>query len=272
VTCTEGAATKSGPVDPDLLAAKLTAGLRVSVCIPARDEAATVAGVVGPVVRELMTRGGLVDEVVLVDDGSVDRTGPIAAALGAVVVRRSGTPGKGLAMARAALVATGDVVVFLDADVRDFGAHFVTALLRPHLLDDTTMLVKGSYRRSRDGVDGEGGRVTELLARPVLELLFPDLAFVAQPLAGEVAIRREALDALVLEPGYGVEVGMLIDVARHFGPGAIAQVDLGHRLHRNRPLPQLAGQAREVLAAILARTADDRLRPAAEAGGAGPEG
>jgi glucosyl-3-phosphoglycerate synthase len=157
-------------------------------------------------------------------------------------------------MAEAARACSGGIVVFLDADVRNFGAHFVTGLLAPLLLDDGVMLVKGAYRRPGDGGPAEGGRVTELLARPLLRRLFPELAFVRQPLAGEVAVRRAALDGLDLEPGYGVEIGMLIDVARRFGPASIAQVDLGERVHRNRPLAQLGGQADEVLDAVLARS------------------
>jgi glucosyl-3-phosphoglycerate synthase len=139
--------------------------------------------------------------------------------------------------------------VFLDADVRNFGMHYVTRLVEPLVADPTFVMVKGTYRRPGDA----GGRVTELLARPLLRRLFPELAFLRQPLAGEVAVRRDALDGVVLEPGYGVEIGMLIDIARRFGPAAIAQVDLGERMHRNRPLAELAGQADEVLEAVLAR-------------------
>ena len=237
-----------------LARAREAAGLTVSVCIPARNEAATVADVVGPLVRALVTGARLVEEVVVADDGSTDATAAAAEAAGARVVRRAGAPGKGLAMAEAAAAATGDLIVFLDADVRNFAPHFVTRLLRPLLEGpEALVLVKAAYRRPLKGVDGEGGRVTELVARPLIERLFPDLAFVAQPLAGEVAIRRRALDQLVLEPGYGVEIGMLVDVALRFGVGAIAQVDLGHRVHRNRPLRELADQSRQVVAAVLDR-------------------
>ena len=156
-------------------------------------------------------------------------------------------------MALAGAASTGELVVFLDADVRNFGPLFVTGLLAPLLTDPAVMLVKGAYRRPLHGVAGEGGRVTELLARPLIERLFPELAFVTQPLAGEAAIRRCALDRLVLEPGYGVEIGMLLDVGRRFGPGAVTQADLGERVHRNRPIRELAVQAREVLAVILER-------------------
>jgi glucosyl-3-phosphoglycerate synthase len=237
-----------------LATAKAAARLSVSVCLPARDEAGTVGAVVAAVVELAGGPYPLVDEVVVTDDGSVDGTGALAAAAGALVVRRDGPAGKGAAMAEAARAATGDIVVFLDADVRNFGPHFVTGLIGPLLVDDAVVLVKGAYRRPGDGGPAEGGRVTELLAKPLLRRLFPELAFVRQPLAGEVAVRRPVLDGLVLEPGYGVEIGMLLDVAARYGPAAIAQVDLGERVHRNRPLAQLAGQADEVLAAVLART------------------
>ena len=231
---------------PTLASRKAASGLRVTVCIPARDEAATVAGVVAPVASDL---DQLVDELIVVDDCSTDGTGPIAEAFGARVVRRDRLPGKGAAMAAGLVESTGDIVVFLDADVRNFGVHYVSRLVEPLLADPTLVMVKGTYQRPGDG----GGRVTELLARPLLRRLFPELAFLRQPLAGEVAVRRNALDGLVLEPGYGVEVGMLLDVARRFGPPAIAQADLGERVHRNRPLAELAGQADEVLDAILSR-------------------
>lgn len=242
-----------GPGVSPTMAAKVAAGVRISVCIPARNEAATVAGVVAALLPAGDDVAPLVDEVIVVDDGSTDGTGPIAAALGARVVRRTRRPGKGAAMAEALRAATGDIVVFVDADVRNFGLHFVTGLVEPLLVDPSLVLVKGTYHRA--GNDGAGGgRVTELLARPLLRRLVPELAFVRQPLAGEVAVRRDALDGLILEPGYGVEIGMLIDVTRRFGPRAIGQVDLGERVHRNRPLDELAGQADDVLAAVLSRT------------------
>jgi glucosyl-3-phosphoglycerate synthase len=244
--------TITAPEAPLYALAKAAAGYRVSVCIPARNEALTVAGVVSPLVAALEAPVPLIDEVIVVDDCSTDGTGPIAEAFGARVVRREERPGKGAAMAEALSAARGDIVVFLDADVRSFGFHYVTRLVEP-LLVEGVVLVKGTYRRPDNGGTG-GGRVTELLARPLLRRLVPELEFLRQPLAGEVAVRRDALDGLALEPGYGVEIGMLIDVARRFGPAAIAQVDLGERLHRNRPLAELSVQADEVLAAVLTRT------------------
>lgn len=244
---------------PGVEVLKAATGLRVSVCIPARNEAATVAGVVAPVVAAGVGAEPLVDEVIVVDDGSSDATGEVARALGARVVRREGPPGKGAAMAAAARAAAGDIVVFLDADVRNFGLHFVSGLIEPLLTDPGMVLVKGTYRRPGEDGAGQGGRVTELLARPLLRRLFPELAFLRQPLAGEVAVRRHALEGLHLESGYGVEIGMLIDVARRFGADAVTQADLGTRVHRNRPLSELAGQADEVLAAVLSRVGAARV-------------
>lgn len=235
----------------------LKKGARVSVCIPASDESPTIGAIVGTVRSELMGAPGLVDELLVVDDGSGDATAEVARAAGARVVRACGTPGtragKGEAMARALSCTRGDIVVFLDADVEDFGPHFVTGLLGPLLRWPETMLVKGCYRRPLGPDPVGGGRVTELVARPLIALLFPELSGVVQPLAGETAVRRRALEGLVLAHGYGVEIGMLIDVALLYGTAAIAQVDLDVRTHRNRPLHALAPQAREVLQAALER-------------------
>ena len=147
----------------------------------------------------------------------------------------------------------GEVVVFLDADVEGFGSHFVTGLVGPLFETPATMLVKAVYARPIDGQPSGGGRVTELVARPVIELLFPELMHVRQPLAGETAVRRSVLEQVALDPGYGVELGLLVDVARAFGVEAIAQVDLEQRAHRNRPLEALRPQAVDVLRAALRR-------------------
>jgi glucosyl-3-phosphoglycerate synthase len=235
-------------------------GLRISVCLPARDEAATVGAIVGTVRSELVDRVGLVDEVVVLDDGSVDATPAAATAAGARVVRVAdilpeipGGVGKGNALWRSLFVTDGDVVCFLDADVRNFGAHFVTRLVEPLLTDPTVGLVKAHYQRPLDGDPHGGGRVTELVARPLLRALFPTLAAVRQPLAGEYAARRSVLEVLPFVDGWGVELGLLIDVADRFGAGAIAEADLGVRTHRNRPLEELAPQALAVLLTGLRR-------------------
>jgi glucosyl-3-phosphoglycerate synthase len=256
--------------DP-LVLARAKGRRRVSVCIPARDEAATVGAVVAAAAALSAAHGGpdLVDEVVVVDDRSADDTAAIARAAGARVLTASEDrpSGKGGAMRRALDHTDGDLVVFLDADVENPGPHFVAGLLLPLLTTDGVVLVKGCYDRPLHGRPGEGGRVTELTARPVLSLLFPEVAEVRQPLAGETAAPRWVLDKVDLADGYGVEIALLLDVAERFGPSAIAQVDLGVRVHRNRPLTELGAQAREVLAVALARagvlpSSDDAERSA----------
>lgn len=251
----------------------------MSVCIPAHDEAETVAGVVEPVVG--LARAGVVDEVVVVADGCADETANRAASAGARVVEtpegRPGRPdGKGQAMTAGLRATTGDVVVFLDADVVGFHGGFVTGLLGPLLEHPSLVLVKGCYSRPLHGVPGEGGRVTELVARPLLARLFPSLAWLSQPLAGEVALRRSALVGVELGSGYGVEVAMLVDVARRHGASAIAESDLGTREHRNRPLRALASQADEVLAVLFHKAGISLPDPASRLGpgeeGRGEEG
>jgi glucosyl-3-phosphoglycerate synthase len=229
----------------------------VSVCIPARDEGSTVGSVVRAVVQPFLARAGgngLVDEVIVLDDGSSDDTAEQAADAGARVVRGvEAKGGKGQAMAAALAASSGDVVVFLDADVANTTPAFVTGMLGPLLFFDDVALVKGFYDRPVHGDPTGGGWVIELVARPVLELLFPELSAVRQPLAGETAAHRCVFEKVGFADGYGVELGLLIDVAQLLGPGVLAQVDLGVRIHRNRPLHELRPQATDVLRAALAR-------------------
>lgn len=251
-----------------LLAAK--GARRVVVCIPARDEEATIVSIVSKIRGELAEpaalwnagRGGgvsraLVDEVLVVDDGSTDSTADAALRAGAVVVAGPGL-GKGEAMRLAR--GRGDIVVYLDGDVVNFGAHFVTGLLGPLLCRPGTVMVKGCYARPTEAATATagGGRVTELVAKPLLSLLFPELAWLSQPLAGETALRADLLDHLELAPAYGVEMGLLIDVWRCYGKDSIAEVDLDERVHRNRPLHELALQARDVMTAALARSGHEK--------------
>jgi glucosyl-3-phosphoglycerate synthase len=233
----------------------------VSVCIPARNEGSTVGSVVRAVVQPFLARAGgngLVDEVIVLNDGSSDDTAEQATDAGARVVDGgSAAGGKGQAMAAALDACTGDVIVYLDADVANTTPAFVTGMLGPLLLHEDIALVKGFYTRPLHGDPTGGGRVTELVARPVLELLFPELSEVRQPLAGETAAHRWVFEKVGFADGYGVELGLLIDVATHFGPGVLAQVDLGERIHRNRPLHELRPQAVDVLRAALARARPD---------------
>jgi glucosyl-3-phosphoglycerate synthase len=156
-------------------------------------------------------------------------------------------------MWKSVYAASGDVLVFCDADVREFDPLFVVGLVGPLLTSDDVGFVKGFYDRPVAGSDEQGGRVTELVARPLLDLLFPELAGLRQPLAGECAARRDVLERLPFVEGYGVDLGLVLDVADQFGAAALAQSDLGRRVHRNRPLRELAPQAAEVMRTALSR-------------------
>lgn len=227
-------------------------GRRVTVCLPARNEESTVGDIVAAIRGELLGSHGLVDEVLVIDDGSGDSTAAVARDAGARVVATAGL-GKGGAMWTGASEAGGDLIAFCDADVTDFSASFVVGLIGPLLVDEDVAFVKAFYDRPYGDIPGQGGRVTELVAKPLIRRLFPHLAQVHQPLAGECAGRREVLERLPFVEGYGVDLGLVIDVVDRFGAGALAQVDLGHREHRNRPLEELSPQADAVLATALAR-------------------
>ncbi len=225
-------------------------GRVVSVCLPARNEEATVGPIVAAI-RSLTERWGLVDEVLVVDDGSTDATAHAASDAGARVVSAGSGPGpggKGGAVATAVAEAEGEVLVFCDADLREFDTRFVTGLLGPLLAYDSMEFVKGWFERA-----GEGGRVTELTARPLIRLLHPALSGFAQPLAGEFAARRPLLEKVTFDPGYGVDLGLLIDAVRLVGQERMAQVFLGRRVHRNRPLTELGEEALAVARTALLR-------------------
>jgi glucosyl-3-phosphoglycerate synthase len=247
-----------------LLENKQRDGIRVSVVVPARNEELTVAGVVAPLHRALVCDVPLVDELVVIDSDSTDATARVAAEAGAVVHRAGDIApelgafrGKGEALWKSLLVTRGDVLVFVDADLTQWGPHFVTGLLGPLLAQPDVRLVKGFYARVRTEADGsvstEGGRVTELVARPVLSLWWPQLAGVVQPLAGEWAARRSLMESLSIPVGYGVELATLLDTASRHGLNALAQVDLGSRAHRHQANHDLAVMAAELLAVAARR-------------------
>jgi glucosyl-3-phosphoglycerate synthase len=263
----------------DLLAAK--SDTTVSLVVPARNEAATVGDVVTRNREALVDTVKLLDEIVVIDSDSTDETYAVAEDAGATVHRSAeirpdlgSSPGKGEAMWKSLFVTTGDVLVFMDADLLDWDTHFVPGLLGPLLTSSGVGLVKGFYERPLGSGDGavpfEGGRVTELVARPLVRLLFPELAGLHQPLAGEWAVRRSVFEALHVPHEYAVELAALIDVHREHGLDAIAQVDLGTRAHRHQSLRDLSGMATQILAAALARTgtgpAVDERPPARDAG------
>ena len=234
------------------------AGRTVSVCVPCRDEAATIGPLVSVIRRELMVNTGLVDELIVLDDRSTDDTARVASHAGARVVpiddvhREHGNgQGKGNALWATLLVSHGDIVVWCDGDVTSFEPDWVTKLVAPLLDDPTVMLVKALYHRPTNY--GGGGRTTELVARPLMSRYFRSLTGLAQPLSGEYAGRRSALEQLRFVQGWGVEMGLLIDIEEAWGAAAIGQVDLGSRLHRHRSLHSLSVQAAEVMATILDR-------------------
>ena len=231
-------------------------GRTVSVCIPCRNEAETVGDLVRMIDQSLV--GTLVDELIVLDDGSTDGTADIAAEAGATVVPvdvvhffHGSSKGKGNAMWASLVASHGDVVVWCDGDITSFTPDWIVRLAMPFLLDDDIGLVKASYHRPSHL--GGGGRTTELVARPLLSLFFPELAALEQPLAGEYAGRRSMLEAIPFATGWGVEIGMLVDMYERFGIASIGQVDLGMRLHRHHRLETLAIQAAEVAATLLSR-------------------
>ncbi|MEU6079342.1 glucosyl-3-phosphoglycerate synthase [Streptomyces sp. NPDC047108] len=257
-----------------LLAAKRNAGPAgtVSVVLPALDEEATVGPIVETIRRELMSEAvPLVDELVVVDSGSTDRTAEVAAEAGARVVHRDAVlprlpaePGKGEVLWRSLLVTGGEIVCFVDADLRAFSSSFVSGIVGPLLTEPDVQLVKAMYDRPLGadekppddslGPVEQGGRVTELVARPLLNLHWPRLAGFVQPLGGEYAVRRSLLEQLPFPVGYGVELAMLIDALDLAGLDALAQVDVGVRRHRHQD-----GQALGRMAATIYRTAQARL-------------
>jgi glucosyl-3-phosphoglycerate synthase len=232
----------------------------VSVCIPARNEEATVGTIVGAIHEHLASNGHtLVDEILVIDDRSDDDTAAVAVEAGAAVVQVADIlpgcgpgRGKGNVLWKSVAACRGDLVVWIDADLTSFTPACVTGLVGPMLTDPSIAMVKGYYERPEIGGTG-GGRTTELMARPLLATLFPHLTSVRQPLGGEYAARRDVLERVPFSMGYGVETGLLIDIAAMVGTARLAQVDLGVRVHRNRPLHELSVQAMEILHVALRR-------------------
>ncbi|MGW0879787.1 glucosyl-3-phosphoglycerate synthase [Streptomyces sp. NPDC002671] len=244
-----------------ILSARQRTGQSVSVVLPALNEQETVGDIVAVIRRDLVEQVPLVDEIVVVDSGSTDRTSEVAAAAGARVVHRDdilpripAVPGKGEVLWRSLLVTSGDIICFIDADLREFSSDFVSGIVGPLLTEPDVQLVKAMYDRPLGGAAGQGGRVTELMARPLLNMHWPQLAGFVQPLGGEYAARRSLLEQLPFPVGYGVELGMLVDALHLVGLDALAQVDVGVRKHRHQD-----GQALGRMAAAIYRTAQLRL-------------
>ncbi|MGC8875098.1 MAG: glucosyl-3-phosphoglycerate synthase [Chloroflexia bacterium] len=248
-----------------LLRLKRARGVTISLALPALNEAATIRNVITTLRHALMEEVPLLDEIVLIDSNSTDGTREIATSLGIpvyihqhILAEEVGSfPGKGEALWKSLYVTRGDLIVWVDTDIVNIHPRFVYGLLGPLLLWDSIQYVKGFYRRPIR-VDGQlrahgGGRVTELLARPLINLFFPELSGLIQPLAGEYAGRRQALEQVPFFSGYGVEIGLLIDILDRFGLEAIAQVDLEERIHRNQPLVNLSRMAFAILQVFISR-------------------
>jgi glucosyl-3-phosphoglycerate synthase len=244
--------------------ARVKKATTVSVVIPARDEEDTIGAIVSTIREHLVNRVPLVDEILVVDSRSTDATVEVASAAGARVVSQDevtrGLPrmdGKGDALWAGLAASSGDVVAFVDGDLRRFSPHFVTGLLGPLLCDGSVEFVKGFYHRPLVGSSGVetdgGGRVTELSARPLLNLFWPELAGVVQPLAGEYAGRRHTLERIPFVSGYGVEIAMLIDLFDLVGLDALAQVDLGERLHRHQGTEALGRMSAQIMVTAWSR-------------------
>jgi glucosyl-3-phosphoglycerate synthase len=255
---------------------KAALGHLVTVCLPTRNEERTVGPIVRCIREELVERVPLVDEILVVDGTSADGTVLAAAAEGAVVVQQdeilphlAPAGGKGEALWKSLFASKGDLILFLDADVENFDPRFVTGLLGPLLADPAVSFAKAFYERpirhEEELYPSGGGRVTELLGRPLINLFWPHLAGFIQPLSGEYGGRRSVLERLPFLTGYGVELGLLIDAADACGLDALAQVDLDQRVHRNQSIDDLSRMSFAILqAAILRLRTSGRVHLAGE--------
>lgn len=246
----------------DLMELKLKRGSTISLALPALNEEQTVGRVIRMMKRELMQKRPLLDEIILIDSNSTDRTRAIAEKEGVPVyihqnllAGHGARVGKGDALWKSLLVTKGDIIVWIDTDIVNIHPRFVYGIIGPLLLNTNVQFVKGFYRRplkvGQKMQAGGGGRVTELTARPLLNLFYPELSGVVQPLSGEYAGRREALEQAVFFSGYGVETGLLIDVYERYGLNAIAQVDLLERIHHNQQLEALSKMSFAIIQTIF---------------------
>jgi len=247
-----------------LVAEKQKRGVTISLCLPTLNEEKTIGKEVVLLKSELMTRNPLLDEIAVLDSGSTDRTREIAAEYGAdvylsrdILTELGEKKGKGENLWKAIYQLKGDIIVYIDTDIANIRPHFVYGLVGPLILRPEIEYVKGFYDRPLRIKPGEhipgGGRVTEILIRPLFSLYFPELTALIQPLSGEYAARREALEQLAFPVGYGVETAHLLDVYRKWGLAALAQTDLGQRIHRNQDTQALGRMAFGILQTFNAR-------------------
>ncbi|MDQ4064818.1 MAG: glucosyl-3-phosphoglycerate synthase [Actinomycetota bacterium] len=253
----------------ELAALKDDAGASVSVCLPALNEAATV-GAICERIRDELIAAGIVDELVVVDSGSNDATQHAARAAGAAVVRAADVlaevgpnpnGGKGESLWKSLAVTSGDIVVWLDSDTKNFTPSFITSLLEPLLEVPRVAFVKAFYERPLHGpgevLSAGGARVTEIAIRPLINLFFPHLAGFVQPLSGEYAGRRAVLEELPFATNYAVDISLLLEVIDRVGLDRVAQADLGSRIHRNRDVPSLGRMSFDIVHALMTRLDDE---------------
>ncbi len=248
----------------ELVALKRRQGVTISLGLPALDEEPTIGREIAVLRKALMEDAPLLDEIVVIDSGSADRTVDVARRLGvpaylhsAILPGMGSFDGKGEALWKSLHVLRGDLIVWVDTDIRNIHPKFVYGLVGPLLCEPRIGYVKGYYQRpiqvGARRYETGGGRVTELTARPLLNLFFPELSGMIQPLAGEYAGRRALLESLPFFTGYGVEIGLLIDILHGYGLGRIGQVNLESRLHRNRELGSLSLMAFAIVQVVMTR-------------------
>jgi glucosyl-3-phosphoglycerate synthase len=243
---------------------KRAARAKISLVIPTLNEEKTVGAIIEKARKELMEDVGLLDEIIVMDSASQDDTADVAARAGATVYligdvapQYNGIHGKGAAIWKSQFVAKGDIIICVDADICNFQSHFIYGLAGPFLIDKDVIFAKSYYKRplvlDDHSFENYGGRVTEILVRPLLSAFAPGLAAIRQPLSGEYAFRKEPMRAIPFSSGYGVEIGMIFDIYRKFGLSHFVQVDMGTRCHRNRPVDQLGTMALGIIQTMMRR-------------------
>ena len=255
------------PVE-DICKKKQESGTSISLVIPTFNEVSTIGDIISTTKRELMTSIPLLDEIIVMDGGSDDGTPRCAMESGAEVYNASETgdrnvpPGKGSALWKSVLVSKGDIIVCIDGDIRDFDIRFVYGLIAPLLYDSSLSFIKAFYKRPIVVDDiilhNYGGRVTEILVRPLLSTFYPDLAKLFQPLAGEYSFRRDMISEVPFPSDYGLEIGLILSIYRNFGITPFSQVDIDIRCHRNRSVTDLGKMAFAILHVLLKELKEDK--------------
>jgi glucosyl-3-phosphoglycerate synthase len=261
---------KDFPPLESLIEQKKTSNTSISLVIPTLNEASTIGKIVEKARKELIEKANLLDEIIVLDGNSSDDTLKIAQKAGATVFSVKEIPpkineplGKGHALWKALFVTKGDIIIAIDADISNFQSHFIYGLIWPFFIDKNVVFSKSFYKRplkiNGNIFENYGGRVTEILVRPILSAFVPELAQIEQPLSGEYAFKRSAVENLSFSSGYGVEIGLIFDIYKLYGPSCIVQVDMETRCHRNRPTSELSSIAFSILQTILRKLEKENL-------------